>query len=65
MISQILFMSSRSRIYIHTYVVFLTTCVNNADEYGWVKLNGVLKYLKEAKHMKLILSVDSMYMVRW
>ena len=63
MVEQLLFISERDRRYIQLNVVFLTTCVNNSDEDSWGDLKRLLKYLKVKRHMKLTLTLDSMYMV--
>ena len=62
--AQLLFLSARARRDIQTAVAFLTTRVKKPDEDDWGKLRRVLKYLKGTKHMKLTLSVDSLFMIK-
>ena len=58
-------MSQRDRIYIQTYVLFLTARVKKPNEYNWVNLKRLFKYLKGTRHTKLTITVYSIYMVRW
>ena len=46
-------------------VSLLATQVKLSDEYDWVKLERVLKYLKWTKYMKLTLSVYYLALVNW
>ena len=41
------------------------TWVKYLDKDDWGKLKRLLKYLKGKRHMKLILSVDSVSIIRW
>ena len=56
-VEKLLFMYTRVRRYIQTTVTFLTTRVNNIDEYDLVKLKSILKYFTGTRHMKLNLMV--------
>eukprot|EP00956_Cyclotella_meneghiniana_P039839 scaffold180856_cov40-Cyclotella_meneghiniana.AAC.4 len=64
-VAQLLFVSTRVRRDIQTAVAFLTTRVKRPDEDDWGKLKRVLKYLKGTLHMKLVLSVDELGIIRW
>ncbi len=46
-------------------VAFLTTRVKNPDKDDWGKLKRVLKYLNEAKYLKLRLSIDNLGLLKW
>ena len=63
--AQLLFMSARARWDIQTAVAFLCTRVKKPDEDDWGKLKQVLKYLNGTKHMKPVLTVDTMSIIRW
>ena len=63
--AQLLFVAMRARPDIQTSVSFLTKRVQKPDEDDWNKLKRVLRYLKETKHMKLSLRVDSLDTICW
>ena len=58
-------MNARAQRDIQTAVAFLCTRVKKPDEDDWEKLKRVLKYLNGTKHMKLVLTVDTMSIIRW
>ena len=63
-VAHLLFVSARARGNLQTAVAFLTTWFKYPDEDYWGKLNRVLKYLKETRHMKVTLLVNSVSMIR-
>jgi hypothetical protein len=64
-VAQLLFMEKRARQDIQTVVAFLTTRVKSPDEDDWGKLKRVLKYLNGNKYLKLMLTVDSLAVLKW
>ncbi len=63
---QLLFAANRARHDIQTAVSFLTTRVKAPDQDDWNKLVRVLCYLNGTRHLKLILSADSMnFSIHW
>ena len=65
MVSQLLFVSSHARRDIHMTVSFLTSCVRKTDEDDWGKFVRCMKYLEGTKYMKLTLTVDTIFVIRW
>jgi hypothetical protein len=64
-VAQLLFVSTRARRDIQTAVAFLTTWMKAQDEDDWGKLKRVLKYLNGTKHLKLMLSVEKLGLLKW
>ena len=64
-VAQLLLLSARARRYIQTAVGFLTTRVKKLDEDDWFKLRRVLKYLKETISLKLTLTADELFIIKW
>ena len=44
-----------------TFVVFLTTREDKPNEYKWIEIKIILKYLKVTIHMKLKLMMDTLF----
>ena len=63
-VPQLLSMSARARRYIHIEVVFITTHVKKPDEYYWVKIKSVLKYIKGTRNLNINFIIDDMSMVK-
>jgi hypothetical protein len=63
--AQLLFLSARARRDIQPATTFLTTQVRCPDEDNWGKVKRLLGYLKGTLHMPLILSADSLTLLRW
>ena len=63
-VAQLLFFTPRVRKDIQTAVVFLTSRVRIPYEGDWQKLRRVLKYIRSAIHMPLILRVDNLNIVK-
>jgi hypothetical protein len=63
--AQLLFLSTRARRDIQPATAFLTTRVRCPDEDDWGKVKRLLWYLKGTLHMPLILSADSLTLLRW
>ena len=63
-VAQLLSAYPRSRIYIHTAVSFLTTRVCDPDENYWVKLKRMLRYVWRTIKMPLILSSNSLTIIK-
>ena len=59
-----MFLSDYARYNIQVTLAFITR-VKKPDVDGWRKLQRVLKYLKDTKYMKLILSIDNMSKILW
>ena len=57
-------MRSRSRQEIQMSVAFLTTHVKKPDDYDWVKLKRVLKYIKVLRELKLTFRCGDMSVVK-
>ena len=60
-----LFATKRARPDIHTSVAFLTTRVICPDKDDWNKLLRMMRYLRGIKELPLILSADSINIVKW
>ena len=65
LVDQLLFLSMRAQPDLQKLVSFLTKQVKNPDDDEWGKLKGGLKYLRGTRHMKLVLTVDSLGTIRW
>ena len=65
MVSQLLFVSSHARRDIHMTVSFLTSRVSKLDEDDWGKFVRCMKYLEGTKYMNLILTVDTISVIKW
>ena len=48
-----------------TLILFLTKRVREPDEEDWGKLKRGLNYLMGTRHMKLVLTIDSMHTIHW
>ena len=64
-VAQLLFLSVRARRDIQTSFAFLTTRVKKPDEDCWFKLRRVLKYLRGDISLKLTLTADYLYIIKW
>jgi hypothetical protein len=58
-------MLTRARHDIQMAVVFLTTRVKSPDKDDWGILKCVLKYLNGTRYLKLKLSVDNLWLLKW
>ena len=63
--AQLLFLSQRARPDLATLVSFLTKRVQSPDEDDWGKLMRGLRYLKDTRHMKLNITIDSLTSIRY
>ena len=63
--AQFLLLSSRARRDIQTAVSFLTIRVKKPDEDAWRNLKRALKYLNGTRRLKLILTIDSIGVIKW
>jgi hypothetical protein len=64
-VAQLLFTSARSRKDIQPAVAFLTTRVRTPDEYDWLKLKRLLRYIMSTIYVPLILRADSLNVIKW
>ena len=63
--AQLLFLCNCARRDVQTNVTFFTTRVKKPNRDDWGKLRKVLAYLKHTKYMKLTITVDDLYIIRW
>ena len=63
--AQLLFLSARVQQDIQPSMAFLTTRVRCPDKDDWGKVKRLIGYLKGTLNMTLILSVDSLTLLRW
>jgi hypothetical protein len=62
--TQLLFMATRARCNKRTAVAFLTTRVKAPDEDDWGMLKQVFMYLNGTKHLKLMIGVDDLAILK-
>ena len=60
-----LFACRRARPDIHLAVAVLTTRVKNPNKGDWKKLIDLLKYCNGTHEDKLIISMESLYVIKW
>jgi hypothetical protein len=64
-VAQLMFATARARKDIQHMVAFLRTRVNSPDEYDWIKLKRLMKYIGGTIYMPLIIRADNLNIVKW
>jgi hypothetical protein len=64
-VAHLLFASARARKDIQPAVALLTTRVREPDEDDWLKLKRLLRYIRGAIYMPLILRTESINVIKW